>query len=63
MTITREHWHEVFPDKPPGVYSHVTDGSPCWCRPVRMGNVVIHRSWEECKAEIEADLVKRAKRA
>ena len=38
MTIIRNGWHDVYPDEPPGVYAHVTDGSPCWCKPVILSN-------------------------
>jgi len=61
MTIIRNGWHDVFPDEPPGVYAHVTDGNACWCKPVVMGNVVVHRPWAECKAEILTEIAKRAK--
>jgi hypothetical protein len=63
MTIIRNGWHDVYPDEPPGVYAHVTDGSACWCKPVIMSNVVLHRPWAECKAEIMAEIAKRAAQA
>jgi hypothetical protein len=58
MTIFRDGWHDVYPVEPPGAYAHVTDGSPCWCKPVVMGNVVLHRPWSECAREVADDLLK-----
>lgn len=62
-TTIRGPWHEVTPDEPAGAYKHVTDGTPCWCKPVTMGNVIVHRPFAECKAEILAEIAKRAQRA
>jgi hypothetical protein len=62
-TTIRGPWHEVIPDEPPGVYKHVVDGTPCWCKPVTMGNVIVHRPFAKCKAEILAEIAKRAKQA
>ena len=58
MTIFRDGWHDVYPVEPPGSYAHVTDGSPCWCRPVVMGCVVLHRPWAECGREVADDLLR-----
>ena len=62
-TTIRGPWHEVTPDEPAGAYKHVTDGSGCWCKPVTMGNVIVHRPFAECKAEILAMIAKRATQA
>ena len=51
MTIIRGNWHEITPEEPPGSYPHVTDGTGCWCGPVVMGSVIVHRPWAECGAE------------
>ena len=48
----RGKWREITPDEPPGSFRHVTDGTPCWCRPITMGNVIVHRPWAECGAEV-----------
>jgi hypothetical protein len=50
--------NEIFPDEPPGSYPHVTDGTPCWCKPVMLGSVLIHRPWAECASEVAADLLR-----
>ena len=34
MATRRGKWREITPDEPPGSYRHVTDGTPCWCKPV-----------------------------
>jgi hypothetical protein len=62
-TTIRGPWREVTPDEPPSVYKHVVDGTPCWCKPVTMGNVIVHRPFVECKAEVMAEIAKRAKQA
>ncbi|MGZ3378857.1 MAG: hypothetical protein ACXVBB_01170 [Isosphaeraceae bacterium] len=54
-TTIRGPWHEVTPDEPPGVYKHVVDGTPCLCKPVVMGNVVLHRPFAECKFQSAPD--------
>jgi hypothetical protein len=51
MTIVRGEWHEITPEEPPGSYPHVTDGTGCWCAPIVMGSVIVHRPWAECGAE------------
>jgi hypothetical protein len=57
MTTTRGALTEITPDEPPGAYPHVTDGTPCWCRPVKMGKVIVHRPWVECGAEVWESLL------
>lgn len=56
MRLQREH--EIFPTEPPGSYPHVTDGTPCWCKPVRQGSVIVHRPWSECAREVADDLLR-----
>lgn len=55
MRLQREH--EIVPDEPPGSYEHAL-GRGCWCRPVVMGSVIVHRPWAECAREVADDLLR-----
>jgi len=54
--IPRPTRNEVFPTEPPGLYQHAL-GRDCWCRPVILGAVIIHRPWAECGREVAETLL------
>ncbi len=49
--------NEIFPAEPPGSYEHAL-ASGCWCRPVRLGGVIVHRPWSECARAVADDLLR-----
>ena len=48
---------EIFHTEPPGSYEHVL-GRACWCEPVQIGGLLVHRPWAECDREVAADLLR-----
>jgi hypothetical protein len=51
MTTIKEASTEICPDEPPDSYPHILGGDPCWCKPVKLGKVIVHRPRAECEAE------------
>jgi hypothetical protein len=52
------HLEEVYPYELPGSFEHGLSRE-CWCKPVLLGSVLVHRPWVEVAPEIaKANLAK-----
>ena len=52
--------NEIFPAEDHGSVIHIS-GQSCWCGPVMLGTVLVHRPWAECAPQVQDDLLKTAK--
>ena len=52
--------NEIFPDDDQGHWVHLF-GPTCWCQPVMLGSVLVHRPQVESKGEIQIMLLESAR--